>query len=353
MYRIAGGAPLYITDWTPFGGPQPVTHVSDLGQFQSVPADGTFLVAAENGHAYHIAGGAPLYLSSWAPFGVQPYVKVNQATIDRLDHLRAVPADGTFLVALGDSGAAYHMAGGAPLRLTSWAPFGAQPYVGVNKTTIDTLDHMRAVPSDGTVLQGVPSGMFWVIQSGHRQAVAGPQPSAVKIDGATIQQIPSAAVGCPCSVWTSAPQPTSTAVGGPVELGLKIRSGVSGSITGIRFYKPVGETGTHMIHLWTGSGVLLGTAASSSETTSGWQQANFSAPVAIAANTTYVASYLSNGRFGYDVNAFALAGVDNGPLHALRSGVDGPNSVYGIGSAFPANTYQATNYWVDVVFTIS
>ena len=41
------------------------------------------------------------------------------------------------------------------------------------------------------------------------------------------------------------------------------------------------------------------------------------------------------------------------PLHALATGVDGGNGVYMYGptSAFPSNTYQASTYWVDVVFT--
>jgi Domain of unknown function (DUF4082) len=39
-------------------------------------------------------------------------------------------------------------------------------------------------------------------------------------------------------------------------------------------------------------------------------------------------------------------------LHALRDGVDGGNGVfrYGAGGGFPVNTYNAGNYWIDVVF---
>ena len=38
------------------------------------------------------------------------------------------------------------------------------------------------------------------------------------------------------------------------------------------------------------------------------------------------------------------------PLHALKSGVDGPNGVYGDAGTFPSNTFVDDNYWVDVVF---
>jgi Domain of unknown function (DUF4082) len=49
----------------------------------------------------------------------------------------------------------------------------------------------------------------------------------------------------------------------------------------------------------------------------------------------------------------ASAGVDNAPLHALQDGVSGGDGVYAYGStsSFPNNTWQSSNYWVDVVFT--
>ena len=44
--------------------------------------------------------------------------------------------------------------------------------------------------------------------------------------------------------------------------------------------------------------------------------------------------------------------MDNPPLHALTNGVSGGNGVYAYGasSAFPNQTWNAANYWVDVVF---
>ncbi len=142
-------------------------------------------------------------------------------------------------------------------------------------------------------------------------------------------------------------------MGNPVELGVKVRSDNPGYLTAIRFYKAPNESGSsHVVSLWSVTGTLLGSATSSGETASGWQQANLAVPVAISVNTTYVVSYHSNGRFGRDLNAFASGGVDNVPLHALANGADGPNGVYiyGASSAFPTNSYQSTNYYVDVVF---
>jgi uncharacterized protein DUF4082 len=158
------------------------------------------------------------------------------------------------------------------------------------------------------------------------------------------------------SIWPSTAVP-AVADGGPdsaAELGVKFRSDVAGSVTGIRFYKHALNTGTHVGNLWSLDGTLLATATFSGETASGWQEATFSSPVAIAANTVYVASYhCANGHYGDDRNYFSGGGVDRPPLHALETGVAGPNSVYAYGatSRFPTQTYAATNYWVDVAFS--
>jgi hypothetical protein len=150
--------------------------------------------------------------------------------------------------------------------------------------------------------------------------------------------------------WRSTP-PLVNAVY-PVNLGVKFRSDVDGVITGIRFYKGPGNALNHVVHLWTGDGTLLATALSTSETSSGWQQVSFSSPVAISANTTYVASYwASYGGYAATPGYFAASGADNGPLHALADGVDGPNGLFADGNdAFPNQSYNSTNYWVDVVF---
>ena len=156
------------------------------------------------------------------------------------------------------------------------------------------------------------------------------------------------------TIWPSATVP-SLVDNGPdsaVELGVKFRSDVAGTITGIRFYKAIANTGTHIGNLWTSNGTLLATVIFN-ETGSGWQQALFTTPVVIASNTVYVASYhANNGHFSEDDFYFQGKGVDNPPLHALADGVAGGNGVYAYGasSAFPNQTWNAANYWVDVVF---
>jgi len=163
---------------------------------------------------------------------------------------------------------------------------------------------------------------------------------------------------CPCSIWPS--NATPAVIADPdtraSEAGVKFRSSVSGFITAIRFYKASTNTGTHIAHLWNNSnGALLATATFTNETGSGWQQVNFPTGVPISANTTYVASYHhNNGHYSVNANYFANSGVDSGPLHALRNGEVGGNGVYVSGSSgFPSLSYQASNYWIDVVFATS
>jgi hypothetical protein len=123
----------------------------------------------------------------------------------------------------------------------------------------------------------------------------------------------------------------------------------------VRFYKGAANIGTHVGNLWTSSGQPLATATFTNETASGWQQVTFPSPVAVTANTVYVASYHTDtGNYAGDNAYLANSGVDNYPVHLLKDGVSGGNGVYGYGaSSFPTNTYLSTNYWVDVVFALT
>jgi hypothetical protein len=133
-----------------------------------------------------------------------------------------------------------------------------------------------------------------------------------------------------------------------VNLGMRFTSSAAGTITGIKYYKGANDTGTHTGSLWSSTGSLLATVTFTNESTSGWQVATLSSPVSITAGTTYVVSYHSNGHYTSTSNYFTTSRV-NGPLTAPASG----NGVYtyGTGNLFPASTYGAANYWVDVMFS--
>lgn len=159
---------------------------------------------------------------------------------------------------------------------------------------------------------------------------------------------------CPCSVWNDTVVPANPAVNDPnaVTVGLKFRATTAGKVTGVRFYKGVGNDGPHVGSLWSATGTLLAQATFAGETVSGWQQVLFSAPVAITANTTYVVSYnTTKGYYAATGGYFTAGTVTSGPLQALGNGVDGANGVYRYGAnAFPTSSYGAANYWVDLVF---
>ena len=158
------------------------------------------------------------------------------------------------------------------------------------------------------------------------------------------------------TIWPSTAVPGNLDVGpdSPVELGISFKSDVNGYITGIRFHKGSNNTGTHVGNLWNSTGTLLGSATFTNETASGWQQVNFSKPVAITANANYVASYHTNtAHLSVNPSYFATSGLSNGPLSAPANGNGSGNGVYlyGSGSGFPTYTYNSSNYWVDLVFT--
>lgn len=86
VYRMAGGAPIVVTDWAAVGGgQQPVTTLSQ-SQFNSLPSrprNGTFLQSGATGRIWRVVTGVATYVPSWTPYGgPQPSVVVDQAALD-------------------------------------------------------------------------------------------------------------------------------------------------------------------------------------------------------------------------------------------------------------------------------
>jgi len=150
---------------------------------------------------------------------------------------------------------------------------------------------------------------------------------------------------------SAAPAVVNTADNSPVELGVRFQTSVAGTISGIRFYKGSQDTGTHTGSLWNSTGTRIATLTFTNETASGWQTANFSSPATLTPGQVYTASYHTNaGNYSTTANYFTST-VTSGPLTAPGSN----NGVfaYGAGNIAPTETYQATNYWVDVMFNPS
>ena len=187
VFEVAGGAPLHLatcaytpggncyTSVTVDGGP-----IAGLDHLRAVPADGTLLRNGDspNGDVFEVAGGAPLHLGTCAytaGANCSAAVTVDGGPIAGLDHLRAVPADGT-LLRNADSpggGAIYEIFGGAPLYLSTCAYTPSNTCDGavtVDSSPINNHDHLRTAPADGTTITGMTSGHGWVITSGCRSA---------------------------------------------------------------------------------------------------------------------------------------------------------------------------------------
>jgi hypothetical protein len=149
VFRVAGGAPLAVSSWAPFGGPQPVTMLtpSQFAALNPYPSAGTFLVTS-TGRIFTVAGGAPLPVSSWAVFGgVQPYVLIDEWDIDNIS---------------------------------------------------DPLAHLRSQPANGTRVQGLPSHTYWRFAPGGRVPIA-PTALATPVDDTSLYAyalLPSAAPAC-------------------------------------------------------------------------------------------------------------------------------------------------------------
>ena len=130
IYEIAGGAPLFASSeyWSALGAqtPTPIS-AQQFASLNPVPADGTFL-ALPTGASYRVAGGAPLVISNPSLFtGVRP------VTIDPWDianitapevHLNEVPLDGTLVEGLPSR--TYWVFAGDRRRLGPASPFAVQ-----------------------------------------------------------------------------------------------------------------------------------------------------------------------------------------------------------------------------------
>ena len=127
-------------------------------------------------------------------------------------------------------------------------------------------------------------------------------------------------------------------------LGLRFRSSVPGTITGVRFYKHGVDALVFTVSLWAlDNTTALASASYTSDNTAGWKQVDFATPVPIEANSTYIVSYSTPVGYFYAYTQDYSFPQTSIPLTAIGCS-------YAFGLAYPAITYAA-NYWVDVVFT--
>ncbi len=130
-----------------------------------------------------------------------------------------------------------------------------------------------------------------------------------------------------------------------IEVGTVFTPTVDGTVSAIRFFKGVQNTGTHVGTLWTAAGVPLGTVTFQNETPSGWQRATLPEPVPVTAGTAYVVSYYApNGHYA------ATPGFFNEPRTSgdLTTPAGAARFRYGTGGGFPTGSFGSPSYFVDV-----
>jgi hypothetical protein len=178
IYEVVGGAPLFVSpEYRSTLSAPKLTPISQqqFALLNKVPVDGT-LVEDSTGALYRVAGGAPLLVSNPSLFeGIQP-VQIDHWNIANAGnpaaHLNGFPANGTFLRTT--SGGIYRVAGGAPFAITSWGPLGGfRPSVTIDQWDLSNLSnpaaHLSATPRSGTVVEGLPSRTYWAFAGGTRR----------------------------------------------------------------------------------------------------------------------------------------------------------------------------------------
>jgi len=205
-YVFAGGAPIYISDWSHVGG-QPTGTIAAVDQtafdnagsggvynhVRPTPPDGTYVNGQGSGGAlvesYVFAGGAPIPITDWThlggPAAGTPPSNVNPVSVDEnaldnagsggpYNHVRQTPADGTFLAGNADKiNGIFVTAGGAPIYVSNFEDVGgARGSTSVDQTAIDDagtggiFNHLRAKPADGTLVESFGTGHIFVIAGG-------------------------------------------------------------------------------------------------------------------------------------------------------------------------------------------
>lgn len=319
----------YVASYTAAQG----GYSSSAGQFASAYARGPLTVPA-SGAVYTYANAFPTSTSTAS------YL---------VDVVFEATAPGPTLVTTTPVTGAVEVAQTAAVSATFSAPISAT-FTG-------------AVTANGTPVAG-----SWSRSSDMRSAVFTPAAALptsasviVSLTGVTGAQggdvadtnwsfVVAAANGSPTQtlLGSVAPQVASDVDTASVELGMAFHASAPGQVTAIRFYKGVGNTGTHTGSLWGPNGELLATVTFGNESAAGWQRAALSTPVALKAGTVYTVSYLApNGRYSYTSAGFATP-VSSGVLAAETS--DNGVYRYGTGGAMPTSTWNSTNYFVDIEF---
>jgi hypothetical protein len=212
---------------------------------------------------------------------------------------------------------------------------------------------------NGTQVAGQPSSILF-------NPSLGTGPYSLEINGVSYTGVASATpftngvipFAQTTRIWSnsSLPIPASVNDGLPVEVGMKFRPVINGSVTALRFYKGVSNLLPTELKLYTGSGTLLASVIHQdvAPAAPGWREVILPTAVALTANSLYVVSYYSASGDYVITNSFLQSDYASGAITVpAPGGPDGGNGVYTYSSGFPTNFFGVgggPNYYADVVF---
>lgn len=325
--QIAANTEYYASYRAPNG-----KYSATLGAFTGAGLARDPLRIPANGGAYTYGVGAPLSASP------------TNYLVDVVFNRGAVPP---FVVAA--SPAANEIGANASAPVSATFSEAIQPGAAVQVTTVAgaAVPGVTSLSADSKKLTFTPSTAL-AESTGYNVAVTGATSLTGVPAGAVNWSFTTAGTdSCPCALFGD--QVPAIAASGDlasIELGVAFTPAEDGRITGVRFFKGQGNGGTHTGSLWTAAGQRLATVQFANESVTGWQTALFSQPVQVDPGTTYVVSYLApQGNYSYTTNFFSAPWL-RGPLAAPVAG----NGRFRYGGGFPTGTWNATNYFVDVVF---
>ncbi|HVI68879.1 MAG TPA: hypothetical protein VM581_00295, partial [Magnetospirillaceae bacterium] len=182
VYKIAGGAPLYVSGQDAPYLPEwaTATAVSDTqwASLRLFPADGTYLSDVQTGAVYVTAGGTPMYISGEdAPFLLNwaNAMRVPHWDFVSWQHLRNYPADGHYVSDV-QTGAVYNTAGGAPFYI-SGQDAATLPHwqyaTRIPHWEFVHHQHLRTIPADGAYISDVQTGAVYVTLGGAPMYISG------------------------------------------------------------------------------------------------------------------------------------------------------------------------------------
>lgn len=162
---------------------------------------------------------------------------------------------------------------------------------------------------------------------------------------------------------TETPPTASSNDPDPYTLGVEFVVSEACTLTQIHFWQPSSGTVSSVdrtVGVWENtngtSGTLMGSTETLSVSGSGWQTKTLASPKTLAPGVVYVAGvFHPAGQYTATGAYFSTSGVTSGPVTyvAQTASLAGQMKFSTVGSfSFPGNSFNATNYWIDITVDV-